>query len=159
MKESKFYNGDLDHQHPIAALCKKLTTTTTWQLWVHGLLLSWIHSNHKCSHLCFSLSSLCSNWNDLDNSKYVWRQTLLDLTRDSHTHNINNNLKTWLGFFLLYLRQNIKPYTSYELGLSWKILQKNTLHKVWSIKSNFRSIKPCRKWTVIFCNYLIPTLQ
>ena len=23
----------------------------------------------------------------------------------------------WLGFFLLYLRQNIKPYTSYGLGL------------------------------------------
>ena len=44
--------------------------------------------------MCFSLSSLCSNWNnhqalninlDLDKPKYVWRQTPLDLTRDSHT--------------------------------------------------------------------------
>ena len=67
---------------------------TTWQLQVHRLLLSWIHSNHKYSHLCFSLSSLCNNWNnhqaldinlDLDNPKYVWRQTPLDLTRDSYT--------------------------------------------------------------------------
>ena len=32
-------------------------------------------------------------------------------------HNINNSNKTWLGFFLLYLRKNIKPYTSYRLGL------------------------------------------
>ena len=131
---------------------------TTWQLWVHGLFLSWIHSNHKYSHLCFSLSSLCSNWNDhqalninlkIGNPKYVWRQT----------RSINNNYKTWLGFFLLYLRQNIKPYTSNELGLSWKILQKNNLHELWSIESNFRSIKPCRKSIVIFCNYSIPTLH
>ena len=126
-----------------------------------------LSSKYKYSRLCFfklfnaaTKWSLSYQWNLLlDNPKHVWRQSLLDLTRDSHTHNINNNLKTWLGFFLLYVRQNIKPYTSYELGLSWKILQKNTLHKVWSIKSNFRSIKPCRKWTVIFCNYLIPTLQ
>ena len=43
---------------------------------------------------CVSLNSLCSNWNnhqaldmnlDLDNPKCVWRQTPLDLTRDSHT--------------------------------------------------------------------------
>ena len=90
----KFYNSDLDHWHPIATSSRKLTTTTTWQLRVHELLLSWIHSNHKYSHLCFSLSSLCSNWSDhqaldinldLDNPKYVWRQTPLDLTRDSYT--------------------------------------------------------------------------
>ena len=105
-----------------------------------------------------SLSSLCSNWNDhpalninlkIGNPKYVCRQT----------RNINNNYKTWLGFFLLYLRQNIKPYTSNELGLSWKILQKNNLHELWSIESNFRSIEPCRKSIVISCNYSIPTLH
>ena len=33
------------------------------------------------------------------------------------THSINNNMKTWIGFFVLYLRQNIKPYTSYGLRL------------------------------------------
>ena len=138
-----------------------------WQLQIHGLLLFLIHSNHKHSYLCFSLSSWNNNWIDhqaldinldLDNPKCVWRQTLLGLTRDSHTYHINN-LKTWLGFFLLYLRQNTKPYTSYGLGLSWKILQKNNLRKVWSIGSNFRSMEPCRNWTVIFYNYSIPILH
>ena len=104
--------------------------------------------------------SLCSNWSnhqtldinlDLDNPKYVWRQTPLDLTRDSHKQH-KQQLKTWLGFFLLYLRQNIKPYTSYRLGLRWKNRQKNILHEL-------RLIEPCKKWIVIFCNYLIPTLQ
>ena len=88
--------------------------------------------------LVFSLNSLCSNWNDhqalninlnLDNLKYVWRQTLLDLTRNSYTQHINN-LKTWLGFFLLYLRQNIKPDTSYGLGLE---LENSTeKHSTWT---------------------------
>ena len=135
----------------------------TWQLWVHGLLLSLIHSNHKYSHLCFSLSSLNSNWRDhqaldinldLDNHKRAWRQTPLDLT-----HSISTPSKMWLGFFLLYLRQNIKPYTSYGLGLSWKFCRKNILHEVRSIESNFRSIEPCRNWIVISCNYSISALH
>ena len=50
----------------------------------------------------------------LDNPKYVWRQILLDLTKDSHTQQ-KEQPKKWLGFSLLYLGQNIKPYTSYGL--------------------------------------------
>ena len=50
----------------------------------------------------------------LDNPKYVWRQIPLDLTKDSHTQQ-KEQPKTWLGFSLLYLGQNIKPYTSYGL--------------------------------------------
>ena len=50
----------------------------------------------------------------LDNLKYVWRQISLDLTKDSHTQQKEQS-KTWLGFTLLYLGQNIKPYTSYGL--------------------------------------------
>ena len=50
----------------------------------------------------------------------------------------------WLGFSLLYLRQNIKSYTSNELGLSWKILQKNILPEFRSIESNSQSIEPDR---------------
>ena len=46
----------------------------------------------------------------------------------------------WLGFSFLYLRQNIKPYTSNRLGLSWKILQKNILPEFRLIKSNSRLI-------------------
>ena len=81
-----------------------------------------------------SLNSLCNNWSDhqvldmnldFDNPKCVWRQALLDLIRDSHKQHINN-LKMWLWFFLLYLRQNIKSYTSDGLGLIFKILQKKT---------------------------------
>ena len=50
----------------------------------------------------------------LDNPKYVWRQILLDLTKDSHIQQ-KEQPKTWLGFSLLYLEQNIKPYMSYGL--------------------------------------------
>ena len=32
-------------------MCRKLTTTTTWQFQVHRLLLSLIYSNHKFSYL------------------------------------------------------------------------------------------------------------
>ena len=48
---------------------------------------------------CVSLSSLYSNWIDhqaldiiliLDNPKYMWRQTPLDFTRDSHTQHKQN---------------------------------------------------------------------
>ena len=48
----------------------------------------------------------------------------LYISQEIHTYNINNNNKTWLGFFLLYSRQNIKPYTSNELGPSWKNCKK-----------------------------------
>ena len=51
----------------------------------------------------------------LDNPKYVWRKIPLDLIKDSHTQQKEPH-KTWLGFSLLYLEQNIKPYTSYGLG-------------------------------------------
>ena len=50
----------------------------------------------------------------LDNPKYVWRQIPLDLTKDSHTQQ-KEPPKTWLGFSLLNLRQNIKLYTPYGL--------------------------------------------
>ena len=80
----------------------------------------------------FRCCSLCSNRTNhqvldiiliLDNPKYMWRQPL-EISQEIHIHSINNNIKKWLGFFLLYLRQNIKPYTLNEPGLSWKILQK-----------------------------------
>ena len=48
----------------------------------------------------------------LDNPKYVWRQIPLDLTKDSHTEQ-KEPPKAWLGFSLLYLGQNVKPYMSY----------------------------------------------
>ena len=101
---------------------------------------------------CVSLSSWICNWNDhqvldiilkLGNPKYVWRQPPLDLIKDSHTEHIEHP-KTWLGFSLLYLRQNIKRYTSNGLGLIWKFLQKSNLHDFRSIKSNSRSIEPGR---------------
>ena len=50
----------------------------------------------------------------IDNPKYVWRQIPLDLTKDSHIQK-KEQPKTWLGFSLLYLEQNIKSYMSYGL--------------------------------------------
>ena len=101
---------------------------------------------------CVSLSSWNNNWNDhqvldiisnLGNPKYVWRQPPFDLIKDSHTQH-EEQPKTWLGFFLLYLRKNIKPYTSNGLGLSWKFCRKNNLHDFRSIEANSQSIKPSR---------------
>ena len=47
----------------------------------------------------------------------------------------------WLEFSLLYLRQNIKPYTSNGFGLSLKFCRKNNLHDFQSIEFNSRSIE------------------
>ena len=74
----------------------------------------------------------------------VYEGKHLQISQKIHTHNISITYKMWLEFFLLYLKQNIKPYTSYGLGLSWKFCRKNNLHEVQSIESNFRSIEPCR---------------
>ena len=46
------------------------------------------------------------------------------ISQKIHTHSIKSNLKTWLEFSLLYLRQNLKPYMSNGLGLSWKFCRK-----------------------------------
>ena len=48
------------------------------------------------------------------------------------------------------------------MSLGWvgnSTKKKKILHEFRSIESNFWSIEPSRKWTVIFCNYSIPTLQ
>ena len=66
------------------------------------------------------------------------------ISQKIHTQRIRSNLKMWLGFSLLYLRQNIKSYTSNGLRVSWKILQKNNLHKLQSIEPNFQLIEPGR---------------
>ena len=66
-----------------------------------------------------------SSWHNLvlDNLKYVWRQPPLNLTKDSHTQH-KEQPKTWLGFSLLYLGQNIKLYTSNGLGWVRKFCRK-----------------------------------
>ena len=88
-------------------------------------------SKYKHTRLCFfKLFSAATEWSSssqwnllLDNPKHVWRQSPLDLSRDSHTQQIEQP-KTWLGFSLLYLGQNIKLYTSYGLRAELEILQK-----------------------------------
>ena len=101
---------------------------------------------------CVSLSSWNSNWIDyqvldiilnLGNPKYVWRQPSFDLTKDLHTQH-KEQPKTWLRFSLLYLGQNIKPYTLNRLGLSWKFCRKKNLHDFWLVESNSWSIEPGR---------------
>ena len=64
----------------------------------------------------------------LDNPKYVWRKIPLDLTKDSYTQQ-KELFKTWLGFSLLYLGQNIKPYMSY--GLRAKLENSAEKHFAW----------------------------
>ena len=61
------------------------------------------------------------------------------------THTANRaTLKMWLGVSLLYLRQNIKPYTSYELRAELQILQKKILPDFQSVEPNSRLIEPDR---------------
>ena len=50
----------------------------------------------------------------------------------------------WLGFFLLYLRQNIKHYTSNGLRLSWKILPKKKIARASIDRVNSQPIEPDR---------------
>ena len=74
----------------------------------------------------------------------VYEGKHLQISQKIHTHNILTTSKMWLGYFFLYLKQNIKSYTSYGLGLSWKFCRKNNLYEVRLIESYFRSIEPCR---------------
>ena len=87
----------------------------------------------------------------------MWRQPPLDLIEDSHRRH-KEQPKTWLGFSLLYLGQNIKPYTSKGLRLSWKILQKNILPEFQSVKFNSQSIEQADLHGKS-CSNSIPTLH
>ena len=107
--------------------------------------------------LKWSSSSWHESWFLITLSMYKGKH--LYISQEIYIHSINNNHKMRLGFFLLYLRQNIKLYTSNGLGLSWKILQKNNLHELRSIESNFWLMEPCRNWIVISCSYSILTLH
>ena len=114
---------------------------------------------------CVSLRFYCNNWmiikflNQillLDNPKYVWRQILLDLTKDSHIQR-KELPKTWLGFTLLYLGQNIKPYMSY--GLRDEL--ENSAEKTFCLNFNRSSL--ILDWSsqtesyYNFCSNSIPT--
>ena len=108
-------------------------------------------SKYKHTCLCFfKLFSAVTEWSSnsqwnllLDNPKHMWRQPPLDLSKDSHTQQIEQP-KTWLGFSLLYLGQNIKLYTSYRLRVELEILQKK--QSVWlSIDRELDSIDRARQ--------------
>ena len=140
-----------------------------WQIRAHRLLLSCIHSNHKYSHLCFSLSFLCNNWNDhhafdinleIGNPKYVSWKTPLDLTRDSYTQHKTTTLQNVARVFTFILKAK---HRTLHVIWAWAELEnlqtkKNNLHELRSIEFNFRSIEACRKTIVVFCNYSISTL-
>ena len=68
---------------------------------------------------------------------------LSDLTEDSHTQQAEP-LKNVAKVSLLYLGQNIKPYTSYGFRAKLEILQKNILLDFQSVESNSQSIEPDR---------------
>ena len=72
-------------------------------LCIFKLLLQQLNDHQALNEISFLITlSMCKG------------NHLFDLTRDSHTEQIEPP-KTWLEFSLLYLGQNIKPYTSYEL--------------------------------------------
>ena len=81
---------------------------------------------------CVSLSSLVQQLNDHQALNEIYfliirsmgeGNQLSDLTRDSHTQQIEQQQKRGQGFPFIP-RQNIKPYTSYGLRAELKILQK-----------------------------------
>ena len=63
----------------------------------------------------------------------------LQISQEIHTQQKQSNLKNVARVFLLYLRQNIKPYMPNSLRLSWKFYRKNNLRDFRLIESNSRS--------------------
>ena len=98
---------------------------------------------------CVSLSSLVQQLNDhqaLNEISFLIILSMcegnhLQISQEIHTHSRQSNLKNMARVFLLYLRQNIKPYTSYGLRLSWKFYRKKNMHDFRSIESNSRLIE------------------
>ena len=101
---------------------------------------------------CVSLSSWNNNWIDhqaldinleIGNPKCVWRQTILDLTRDSHTQHEEQpqNVARIFPFIL-----KAKHKTLY-VKRAWAELEnsaENNLHELQSIESNSLLIEPDR---------------
>ena len=75
-----------------------------------------------------------------------------------HTYSIWSISKMWLGFSLLYLRQNIKPYTSNRLRLSWKFLQK-TIYATFDQSSLILDRSSQKELHNKFYSNSIPTLH
>ena len=83
----------------------ELTDTTTCNLRIHGLLLSWILHQIQAYPLVFSLSFNGGNWNDhqgVENffslKKVYVKETSSKISQEIHTDRNMNNTKTWLGF-------------------------------------------------------------
>ena len=102
---------------------------------------------------CVSLSSYCSNWIDhqvldiilnLGNPKHMWRQTPLDLTKDSHTQHKEQH-KNVARVFPFIVKIKHKTLHVKRAWTELEILQKKkNLHDFRSVESNFRSIESDR---------------
>ena len=75
-----------------------------------------------------------------------------------HTHDIWSIPKTWLGFSLLYLRQNIKPYTSNGLGWIGNFCRKK-IYRTFNRSSLILDKLSQTELHNKCCNNLIPTLH
>ena len=84
---------------------------------------------------CVSLSSYCSNWINhqvldiilnLGNPKYVWRQSPLNLTKDSHTQQ-KEQPKNVARVFLFILKTKHKTLHVKQAWVKLEILQKKTI--------------------------------
>ena len=98
---------------------------------------------------CVSSSSWIYNWIDhqdlninleIGNLKCIWRQTPLDLTKDSHTQH-KEQPQNVARVFPFILKAKHKTLHIKRAWAKLKILQKNNLHEFRSIKSNSWSIE------------------
>ena len=82
----------------------------------------------------------------------------LQISQEIHTYSKQNNLKNVARVSLLYLGQNIKPYTLYWLTDELENLQKKTFCPTFDRSSLNLNPQSQTEMHNEFCNSLIPTL-
>ena len=132
MKESNFYIATQTTNILLLPTSRKLTDTTTCKA-PRPQTLSFLDSLANTSTpACVSLSSLVQQLNDhqaLNKISFLIILSMckgnhLQISQEIHTYSKQSNLKNVARVSLLYLEQNIKPYTSYGLRAELEILQK-----------------------------------
>ena len=87
------------------------------------------------------------------------KATTSHISQEIHTHTKQSHLQNVARVSLLYLGQNIKPYTSYGLRAELEILQKKTFCSTFDRLSLILDRSSQTKLHNEFCSSSIPTLH
>ena len=116
---------------------------------------------------CVFLSSLVQQLNDhqaLNEISFLiilsmYEDNYLQISQEIHIHSKQSNLKNVARVSLLYLGQNIKPYTLYGLRVELENLQKKTFCPTFDRSSLNLDRSSQTKMHNELCNSSIPTLN